>query len=45
MVDFRINWTFLNCRRELRFSTIKAFRRDSEIVPTSEVYNYFNNSL
>ena len=45
MVKITINATFLNCEstsnarmafvgRELRFPTIDAFRRDSEIAPT-----------
>ena len=37
IVDFRITWTLSRCRRELRFPTIKAFSRDSEIAPTEEV--------
>ena len=37
IVDFRITWTLCRCRRELRFPTIKAFSRDSEIAPTEEV--------
>ena len=45
MVDFIINLIFLNRRRELRFPTIKAFCRDSEIAPTKEVSIYFYNSL
>jgi|GEM_PF-1407926 len=34
MVEIRINATFLNCRRELRFPTAPKFCRDSEIAPT-----------
>ncbi len=30
--------------RELRFPTISEFRRDSEIAPTGNVYNYFHIS-
>ena len=37
IVGFRITWTLLSCRRELRFPTITAFRRDSEIAPTEFV--------
>ena len=37
IVGFRITWTLLSCRRELRFPTIKAFRRDAEIAPTENV--------
>ncbi len=37
MVDFTINITLLNCRRELRFPTLKAAGRDSEIAPTEEM--------
>ncbi len=44
MVDFRINWTLLNCRRELRFPTITELSRDSEIAPTGVVCNYFHIS-
>ena len=33
MVDFTIDLTFLSCRRELRFPTIKGFSRDSEGTP------------
>ena len=45
MVDFTINLTFVNCRRELRFPTIKAFSRDSEgTPPTKEGSIYFYNS-
>ena len=34
MVDFRINITLLNCRRELRFPTRSGYRHDQEIAPT-----------
>ena len=37
MVEIRINATFLNCRRELRFPTALKFGRDSEIAPTEEM--------
>ena len=37
MVDFRINFTLLNCRRELQFPTLTALGRDSEIAPTEDV--------
>ena len=37
MVDLRINITLLNCRRELRFPTLSALCRDSEIAPTEEM--------
>jgi len=36
MVDFTINITFLNCRKELRFSTLRAAGRDSEGMPPTE---------
>ena len=35
MVEIRINATFLNCRRELRFPTFTK-GRDSEIAPTKK---------
>ena len=33
----RINITLLHCRRELRFPTLNALDRDSEIAPTEQV--------
>ena len=44
MVDFEFIYTVLICPRELRFPTITELSRDSEIAPTCDVYNYFNNS-
>ena len=37
MVDFTISTTLLNCRRELRFPTLRTMGRDSEIDPTEEM--------
>ncbi len=45
MVDFRINWTLVNRRRELRFPIIIELSRDSEIAPTGEVSICLHTSL
>ena len=45
MVNFRINWILVNCRRELRFPTIIALSRDLEIDPIGEVSIYLHTSL
>ena len=35
----------IDCKGGLRFPTVNASGRDSEIAPTVEVQTYFDNSL
>ncbi len=45
IVDFRITWTDLICRSELRFTIVPKVHRDSEIASIDEMSDYFNNLL